>query len=354
MLDEYLIGQALKLAKKGIGSTNPNPMVGAIIVKDGQIVGKGYHRKAGLPHAEIEALNQSNSGLGASLYLNLEPCVHLGKTPPCVDAIIKSGITRVVCSTLDPNPKVDGKGVAKLRQAGISVSVGVGEKAARQLNEAHFCFHIKKRPLVAIKFAASLDGKMATKRQDAKWITNQKTREFARTLRGQYQAVCVGVNTIIHDDPHLGVRQKGKKDPLRIILDSALQIPLNAQVLRDNNVIIATTTAAAKQKQAKLKKLGVNILTFDNDQIPLKKLLTELTKQEIISILVEGGGSVLGSFLDEKLIDKVYAFFAPILVGGEKAVTVGGAGVDKIEQALSLKRISVKRFKDDFLVIGSL
>ena len=249
-LGEHFIDETLVLAKKAIGLTNPNPMVGAVVVKRGRIIAKGYHRQAGLPHAEIEAFNAAKTSVkGATLYTNLEPCVHQGKTPPCVDAIIQAGIKRVVCSISDPNPKVHGKGIAKLKQAGIIVSVGLKEKEARALNEAFFVFHEKKRPFIAIKFAGSLDGKIATHTGNSKWITNEPARLFARKLRGEYQAILVGINTVIRDNPHLGTRLAGKKDPVRIILDSNLQIPLNSQVLRDNNVIIATTTHAPEEKK---------------------------------------------------------------------------------------------------------
>lgn len=351
--DEYFIDETLRLAKKAMGWTNPNPMVGAVIVKRGQIIAKGYHKRVGFPHAEIEALNAAKTSVeGATLYVNLEPCTHYGRTPPCVDAIIQAGIKRVVCSVLDPNPKVHGRGAAKLKQAGIAVSVGLKEKESRALNETFFTFHEKGRPFVAIKFAASLDGKIATKTGDSKWITNEKARLFARKLRRKYQAILVGINTIIRDNPHLGVRSPDKKDPVRVILDSNLRIPLNSRVLRDNNVLIATTAHASKNKKELLTRRGISILTFESKNIPVKELLLSLRSREIISVLVEGGGKVLGNFVDEKIVDKVYASYAPILIGGEKAVTVGGKGINKINNALCLKRISIKRFQDNFLVIG--
>ena len=354
IFDEYFIDEALRLAKKAMGWTNPNPLVGAVIVKNGKIIAKGYHKRVGLPHAEIEALNAAKTSVkGATLYVNLEPCAHYGRTPPCVDAIIQAGIKRLVCSTLDPNPKVHGRGIAKLKQAGITVSVGLREEESRALNETFFTFHEKQRPFVAIKFAASLDGKIATYTGDSKWITNEKARLFARKLRGEYQAILVGINTIMRDNPHLGVRNSARRDPIRIILDSNLQIPLNSRVLRDNNVLIATTAHASKDKRELLTRRGIPIITFENKNIPLKELLLSLRSREIISVLVEGGGKILGSFVDGKIIDKVYAFYAPILIGGGKAVTIQGSGINKIKNALNLKRIAIKRFQDDFLVIGS-
>lgn len=359
--DQIFLKETLKLAKKGLGWTNPNPMVGAILVKNGKIIGKGYHKRAGSAHAEIEAMSKDflrtkfskGSAEGITLYINLEPCSHFGRTPPCVDAIIEAKIGRVVCSTLDPNPKVRGQGVAKLREAGIDLSVGILEDQARQLNEAFFTFHGKNRPFVALKFAASLDGKIATKIGDSKWITNEKSREFARSLRSHYQSILVGINTVLKDNPHLGVRIKGKKDPLRIILDPSLKIPLESLVLRDNNVLIITTSKHDKQKLARLMQKGVQVLILSGNQISIPELLLKLKTREIISILVEGGSRTLGSFLDSMLIDKVYAFFSPILIGGEQAISIaGGAGINRISQAMLLELVSYQKFGDNYLITG--
>jgi len=346
--------QALKLARKGVGWTNPNPMVGAVLVKNGRIIGKGYHKRVGSDHAEIEAIKSSQeSSEGATLYVNLEPCSHFGRTPPCVDEIIKAKIARVICSTLDPNQKVSGKGAAKLRKAGVDVSVGILQDQARLLNETFFTFHEKNRPFIALKFAASLDGKIATKTGDSKWITNKKARAYVRSLRNQYQAVLVGINTILKDDPHLGVRMKEKKDALRIILDSSLKIPLESSVLRDNNVLIITTSKHNKQKLAQLMQKGVQILVLSGDQIAIPELIVKLKDGGIISVLVEGGGKTIGSFADSGLVDKVYAFFSPILIGGKQAVSaVDGEGVEKINQAINLETISYKKFEDNFLITG--
>ncbi len=317
--DIFFLKETLRLAKKGLSWTNPNPMVGALIVRNGHEIGQGFHHKAGHPHAEIEALNNATEDpKGATLYVNLEPCSNHGRTPPCTEAIIKSGIKKVVCATLDPNPENHGKGILKLQEAGIDTIIGALENEARKLNEAFFTFHEKKRPFVTIKFAASLDGKMATGSGNSKWITNDSARRYARALRKQYQAVLVGINTVLLDNPHLGVRTKCKKDPLRIILGSKRQIPKNFQVLRDQNVLIINPK---------------NI-------------------HEIISILVEGGGETLGSFIDSKIIDKVYAFHAPLIIGGENAISISGKGADTIRNALKLKNISHKKFDDNLLTIG--
>ncbi len=330
-MDIHFMRETLRLAKKGLSWTWPNPMVGAVLVKNGKIVAKGYHHKVGLPHAEIEAIRSSKTNLkGAILYVNLEPCSYFGRTPPCTDTIIKSGITRVVCSTLDPNPKVSGQGMLALKKAGIEVSVGVLKQEAQLLNETFFTFHTQKRPHIAIKFAASLDSKIATRTGDSKWITNEKARLFARRLRGEYQAVLVGANTVLKDDPNLGTRIKGLKDPIRIILDSHSKIPSTAQVLRDKNVLII------------------------NEQITVSDLLERLKEKEIISVLVEGGGMTIGSFVDEKLVDRVYAFHAPLIIGGKEAISVSGVGVQTVHDALRLKNITRKTFGDNMLTIGDL
>ncbi len=351
--DIKFIKETLKLARRGLSWTNPNPMVGTVIVKNGRVIGQGFHRKVGSAHAEIEALlSCKEDPKGSTLYVNLEPCSYIGKTPPCVNAIIESRIKKVVCCTLDPNPKVNGQGKKLLEKAGIQVKVGTLTQEARLLNEAFFTFHEKKRPFVAIKFAASLDGKIATKTGDSKWITNEKARKFARNLRAEYQAILVGINTVLADNPNLGIRIKNKKDPIRIIIDPGLQIPINAEVLRDTNVIIVTTQKADQVKKKKMETKGATILIFNSDPINIIELLSVLTEKEIISVLVEGGGETIGSFIDSKMIDKVYAFQAPLIIGGENAISIGGKGADTIRNALQLKNISYKKFADNLLTIG--
>lgn len=353
--DTLFLKETLKLAKKGLGWTNPNPMVGAIIVKDGRVIGKGFHREVGLAHAEVEALNSAKEDpKGTTMYVSLEPCVIFGRTPPCTDAIIKSGIKKVVCCSLDPNQKVHGKGLAKLKAVGIETSVGILEQDVRKLNEAFFTFHEKKRPFVTIKFAASLDGKIATSTGVSKWITCESARKYARNLRAQYQAVLVGINTVLVDNPNLGVGMKGKKDPIRIILDPRLQIPINAQVLRDQNVAVVTTKKGDKIKKAQLENKGIIVIVLNGEFIQIPELLAALKQKEIISILVEGGGETLGNFIDSKIIDKVYAFQAPIIIGGKKAIGIGGKGVQTIEESLKLKNLSYRKFGDNFLTIGTV
>ena len=352
--DETFMREALRLAEKGAGWTNPNPMVGAVIVKGRRIIARGFHKRAGRSHAEVEALKEAGEeARGATLYVNLEPCTHFGKTPPCVDAIIQAGIKCVVCATKDPNPRVNGKGIARLRNAGIPVYVGASAKEAKTLNEAFFTFHQKKRSFIALKYAASLDGKLSTRTGDSKWITNRAARAHARSLRGSYQAVLVGIKTVLSDDPHLGVRARGKKDPIRVVLDPRLRIPLYARVLRDRNVILATSRSTPQYKKNILEKRGVTVLSFKGRKIPLRALVAELSKRNIVSILVEGGGKIIGSFLDERLFDRVYAFYAPVLIGGKDASTIEGRGAQTLRGASHLNDVSVMRFGDNTLTSGT-
>lgn len=353
--DERLMAHALHLAAKGQGFTSPNPMVGAIIVKQGTVIGQGYHHNFGAAHAEIEALKSCKSNpKGATLYVNLEPCAHFGHTPPCTEAIIRAGIKRVVCSTLDPNKAVNGLGITLLEQAGITCTVDVSSQEALELNESFFVLHTKNRPFVAIKFAMSLDGKMSTKTNDSKWITNDQARTYARQLRSHYQAIVVGVKTVLEDDPHLGSRVMHAYDPLRIILDSKLRTPLTAQILRDQNVIIASTSAASKTKRDALRQKGVTVISFESDQVPIVRLLEALKKRNIGSLFIEGGGTLIGSFIDAQCVDRVYAFYAPILIGGYGAGSIRGNGAVTVQDALKLNHISTKRFSDNFLITGSL
>jgi len=351
--DAKYLKLALQLAEKGLGRTFPNPMVGAVIVKKRRIVGEGYHHKAGAPHAEIEALRiATGKARGATLYVNLEPCIHWGRTPPCIDAIIQAKIKRVVCCVRDPNPRVSGQGIRMLRRAGIEVAIHDLPEAER-LNEGFLSFHRRQRPFVAIKFAASLDGKIATRSGDSRWITNERARAYARGLRGRYQAVLVGINTVLHDNPHLGVRISGVPYPLRIILDNALKIPFGSKVLRDNNVLIFTTRRANKEKYKKLIDAGISIVKCAGSAISLRAVMKELVRREIVSVFVEGGGTVLGSFVDAGLVDKVYAFHAPVLIGGDSAKNaIGGQGFSSIRGAFRLTRVTRKAFGDNMLVSG--
>lgn len=355
-LDERYMKEALLLAKRGMGWTFPNPMVGALLVKNERVIGRGYHKKFGFPHAEVGAFqNTIEDPKGSTLYVTLEPHNHQGKTPPCTDTIIAKGVTRVVCAVSDPNPKVNGSGIEKLQKAGIEVVVGVCEREARKLNEAFFTFHTKKRPFVTIKYAASLDGKIATRTHDSKWITNDKARNVARKLRSEHQAILVGINTVLHDNPNLGSRHKGSKDPLRIILDSTLKIPLESDVLRDSNVLLFTTMKASQEKLAMLQQKGIPVIRLSQQTITVSEVLKELSKREIVSVFVEGGAEVLGSFVDARTVDRFYVFYAPVFIGGRDAVTaVRGEGFETVADALRAKEIVYKKIDDNILLMGTV
>ncbi len=355
MIDEVLMRHTLSLAKKGLGKTYPNPMVGAIIVKDGEIVGTGYHRAYGLPHAEVEALRiAGQKAFGATLYVNLEPCSHYGKTPPCVDAIIKAGIKEVVIGTVDPNPLVRGNGIKRLKEAGISVKVGILERLCKETNEAFFTYMTKKRPFFTLKLALSLDGKIATKSGDSKWITGDLARRYVHVLRASSQAVIVGINTVIKDDPLLTCRLKRPfKNPKRVILDSSGKIPEDAKVLENPENCIIFTTESGESNLKFARDIGAKVLVCGKAKVNLDLLQKELFKMDMVSVLVEGGAEVAGSFFDRSLIDKVFFFISPKIFGGRKAKpALGGEGVLTVKEAKALKRVKVKRFGCDILISG--
>jgi diaminohydroxyphosphoribosylaminopyrimidine deaminase/5-amino-6-(5-phosphoribosylamino)uracil reductase len=360
MNEEYWMRRVLRLAEKGRGSTSPNPMVGAILVKDGKVVGEGYHSKAGEAHAEIVALQQSGEeARGTILYLNLEPCTHYGKTPPCAPQVIEAGVKRVVIGTEDPNPLVKGKGIETLRRAGLDVEVGILEKECRRLNEAFFKYMTKKEPFVILKVAATLDGKIATRSGDSRWISEEASRRFVHKLRNQVDGVLVGIGTVLRDDPLLTSRMRGGRDPYRIVLDSRLKIPEGAKVIgtSPSKAIIATTELAPKEKIERLGKKGVKILVIDSKEgkVNLKSCLSRLGQIGMMTLMVEGGSQVNGSFLDEGLIDKLLLFLSPKLIGDQQALGMfGGRGVSRLQEAVFLKEIKAKRVGEDILLEGYL
>lgn len=356
MTDECYMNEALKLAKKGEGSASPNPMVGAVIVKDGRIVGKGFHQKAGEPHAEINALKEAgNTAKGATIYITLEPCAHFGRTGPCADALINAQIKRAVVAMKDPNPKVAGKGIEKLQAAGIKVTLGVLEEEAKKLNEV-FCKWITTGiPFVNLKFAMTLDGKIATKSGESKWITGEEARLKGRQLRNAVDGIVVGLNTVVADNPSLTSRILGGKNPTRIILDSRGKIPLNSKVLTDNEAktIVAVSENAASQNIENIENTGAKVIVCGKDKVDAKKLIKILGEREITSILVEGGGEVHYSFIEKKLFDRVYAFVTPKILGGKNSrLAVAGAGFDSLSDAALLTNIEVSRLGEDILIIG--
>lgn len=355
---EYFMDMALQWASTAKGQTAPNPMVGAIVVKNGEIVGMGAHLKAGEPHAEIHALAMAGEkAKGATIYVTLEPCSHHGKTPPCADAVIRAGISQVVIAMLDPNPLVAGRGVQRLKEAGIEVIHGVREAESRRLNEVFIKYITTQRPFVTIKTANTLDGKVATQTGSSRWVTGEKARQDVHRLRHQNQGILVGVNTIIKDNPELTTRlPEGGRNPLRIVLDSKLRIPLESKVVQDGQAPtwIYTTFEADEGKLRQLKLAGVEVFRVsDGPLVGVEDVLKHLGEHRVSSILVEGGSQVNGSFLRARAIDKVITYFAPKLVGGALAPTsFGGDGIQQMEEAIRLQHMEVETVGEDLRVEG--
>ena len=357
--DEKYMRLAMQLAGNAIGRTSPNPLVGAVIVKDNRVVGCGWHRKAGTPHAEVHALNQAGElAKGADVYVTLEPCAHYGKTPPCSKALVEAKVKNVYGGLLDVNPKVAGKGFKILEDAGIHVEYGFLQDELRKQNEVFFKWIEHKKPFIVLKAAMTLDGKIATATGQSKWITNETSRAYGYKLRDIYDGIMVGINTVIEDNPMLTARVDGGKNPIRIVVDSSLKIDINANVVQDKSAktIVATTDKADKDKILKLQAQDVDVIVVDkdeNDKVDIEKLLDILGQQNICSILVEGGATLSGSFVAKKLVDKVYFFIAPKIVGGKEAKTpVAGTGILNLQEALALKDIQIEKLEEDILIIG--
>jgi len=354
----YFMRLAMRLALKGKGNTSPNPMVGALVVKKGKIIARGYHEKAGLPHAEIIALDKAQEkARGAVLYVTLEPCAHFGKTPPCVDRIIKSGIREVVIGMADPNPLNNGKGINILRQHKIKVNAGYLEGELKRMNEPFIKYITKRMPFVTVKIAQSLDGKIATARGDSKWITSDKSRSFAHRLRKDYDAVMVGVNTVLRDNPRLNT-WFSRKQPAKIIVDSQLSTPQAANVFSSGSkVIILTLPSSSGQETDNRRILNEKARILEArekaGQVNLRDAFKKLARLEITNILVEGGGTLIGSLFDEGLVDRVLFFISPRIIGGRNALSsVMGKGINRVEKALKLKEVKIKRLGEDFLIEG--
>ncbi|RXT15521.1 bifunctional diaminohydroxyphosphoribosylaminopyrimidine deaminase/5-amino-6-(5-phosphoribosylamino)uracil reductase RibD [Ammoniphilus sp. CFH 90114] len=355
---DYFMDIALGWARSAKGQTAPNPMVGAVVVKDGEIVGMGAHLKAGEPHAEIHALAMaSNKARGATIYVTLEPCSHYGRTPPCAEALIRAGVSRVVVAMLDPNPLVAGRGVQLLEDAGIEVISGIRERESRRLNEVFIKYITTGRPFVTMKTANTLDGKVATEIGSSRWITGEKARIDVHRLRHEYQGILVGVNTVIKDNPVLTTRlPEGGRNPIRIILDSTLRIPLESNIVQDHQAPtwIYTTRAADERKTSQLKEMGVEVFAVSSGgQVDVLDVLSHLGEQQVSSVLVEGGSEVNGSFLKAKAIDKVITYLAPKLVGGRHAPTsFGGEGILQMNEAIQLRDLEVEIIGEDIRIEG--
>lgn len=355
--------RALALAVRAQGRTSPNPMVGAVIVNQGRIVGEGYHQRAGTPHAEVYALRQAGEkARGATLYVNLEPCCHFGRTPPCCEQIIAAGIKRVVAAMEDPNPQVAGNGIKRLQEAGIEVECGVLETEARRLNEVFIKFITTRRPFVVLKAAVSLDGKTATAAGESMWITGEAARVEVHRLRNRYDAVMVGIGTVLKDNPRLTTRlpagEEGR-DAVRIVVDSRLRLPLDARVINPASpapLLVATTEQAPKERLQSLEQQkGVEVLCFSSrkGQVPLSELMEELGRREITSVLLEGGATLNASALEEQIVDKMVVFIAPRIIGGVNAPgMVGGPGCARLEDAWQLKDVSFSLVGEDIMITG--
>ncbi len=360
--------RALSLAAKGKGRTSPNPMVGAVIVKHGHIVGEAWHRKPGEPHAEIHALHQAGPrARGGVLYVTLEPCCHTNKrTPPCVPLLLKSGLARVCVAMVDPNPEVNGRGIHALEQANLPVSVGVLENEARRLNEVYRYWMTTGRPLVTLKGAMTLDGKIATSTGESRWMTGERARQDVHRLRNQMDAIMVGVGTILTDDPELSARGKtttGKRvgrQPVRVVLDSQLRIPLKAKILQwvgEQPTILCTTTQAPQKKIQLLRERGIQVWVFPAQagMVSLKPCLTRLGKEGLTSVLLEGGSTVNASALQQGLVNRVRLYLAPTLLGGQDAKgLIGGLSPKKLDRAWPLADCQLRKIGSDWLVTGTI
>ena len=363
MNDHDFMSIALDLAAKGTGYTSPNPMVGAVVVSGGKIVGKGWHESVGGPHAEVNAIdNAGDLAKGATLFVTLEPCNHHGRTPPCTRKILSAGIKRVVTAMADPNPDVSGGGAKFLKQNGISVKSGVCESEAQRLNENFIKYVLTKRPFVTLKCAATLDGRIATRTGDSKWVTGETSRKYVHELRHASDGIMVGINTIKTDNPSLTTRLEDKKgvDPKRIILDTNLSIGEDAKVLQiesESDTIIITGNSKLSEKRKQIGKMGARVIDAEikNSRIDLKALMTRLGQMEITSLLIEGGGQVAAASLKAGIVDKICFFYAPKILGGDDGVPMcSGTGPDLMAQSIPVKDITVRRFDDDVMIEGYL
>ena len=367
--DVTFMKQALRVAAKGRGTTSPNPMVGAVVVAKGKVVGSGYHQEAGGPHAEVFALQRAKSRSRlATLYLTLEPCCHTEKrTPPCVPLIIQSGVRRVVVAMRDPNPQVAGRGIQQLKRAGIRVDVGCLKQESAKLNEVYIHWVKTGRPFVILKAAMTLDGKMATATGESKWITGTQAREHVHRLRSRVDSIAVGVNTVLQDNPQLTARPSsrtgkasGTRQPVRVIFDSALRIPLDAWVLKNietNPTAIATTAQASHKKMEQLRSKWVEVLVLPQKakRVSIRRCLQELGNMGITSMIVEGGSELNASFLREGLVNQICLFVAPVLLGGQNAKgLIGGLSPKRLVQKIGVSNIHIHPLGADMLITGDL
>jgi diaminohydroxyphosphoribosylaminopyrimidine deaminase / 5-amino-6-(5-phosphoribosylamino)uracil reductase len=354
---EFYMDLALKNAQAMKGQTDPNPLVGSVIVNENRVVGIGTHLKAGEPHAEIHAIRMAGEkARGGTIYVTLEPCSHQGRTGPCAVAIVDAGIKRVVIATLDPNPLVSGRGVKILQDAGIEVITGICEQESRKMNEVFNTFIVRQTPFVTLKSGITLDGKIASFSADSKWITSKDARYDVHQLRNENMAILVGVNTVIHDNPELTARIPNGRNPIRVVMDSTLKIPLDSKVVTDqlSETWIFTSESYQQEKKKRLEELGVKIfVTKGSAKVNPQEVLEILGKQLVSSLLIEGGGGINASFIENKLVDKVTIYIAPKLIGGMSAPTfLEGTGIDKMGNAVELSDVTVTNVGRDIKFVG--
>lgn len=347
---------ALRLARRGVGRTHPNPPVGAVVVRSGRVVGRGFHRQAGSAHGEAAALQDAGKAArGATLYVTLEPCAHHGRTPPCTDAVIAAGIKRVVIGSIDRNPHVPSRGRVKLRRAEIDVVTGVLRSECDELNAAFFKHVTSGLPLVTLKLAASLDGRIATATGDSRWITGADSRRYTHRLRNEHDAVLVGAETVLRDDPQLTCRLRGGRNPLRVVVDGKLRIPTTACLVRDSHLaptLVVTASQAAKNRIAALEAAGVEVVRCRSKRgrITMRDVLRVLGERGLLSVLVEGGASIASQFLRESLVDRLLVFLAPKLIGADGRPMLDALGVRRMSEALATGPLRIRRFAADVLV----
>jgi diaminohydroxyphosphoribosylaminopyrimidine deaminase/5-amino-6-(5-phosphoribosylamino)uracil reductase len=357
--DVYWMQRALSLARKGAGQVHPNPLVGSVLVRGNRVVAEGYHHAYGHDHAEIDAIKRAGArARGATLYVNLEPCAHWGRTPPCMIAVVASGIRRVVAAMRDPNPKVAGKGFAFLKQHKIKITRGVLEGEAQALNQDFVVRVSENRPFVTLKAAVSLDGKIATARGESEWITGSEARALGHRLRAQSDAIAVGIETVLKDNPSLTAHGKGR-NPIRLIFDSRLRMPLKARVLdKQSPTWVLTTAKASRSKRRALERRGISVYTVAADSlghVSLAEAAKLLAREGVTRMLVEGGGTLTAAFLEHRLADEAIWFIAPKIIGGESAKTaVEGSGIKNLKQAWVLKHMTVEKVGEDLCIRGTL
>ena len=360
--DEKYIQRTFELARRGVGKVNPNPLVGAVIVKNDRVIAQGYHHYFGGNHAEVDALNNATESVeGSTVYVNLEPCAHYGKTPPCAERLVEAKVNRVVLSMRDPNPETSGKGIEILKKGGVEVLEGVLQKEAEDLNRVFIKYVSTGLPFVAMKTAMTLDGKIATRVGDSKWVTGEKARSLVHELRDEYAGIMVGVNTVIADDPSLTTRKEGeKRNPVRIVVDSSGRTPTDVYVVNSKEqarTVLAFTEKTSPEKREIFNKEGIDTVVLPQKQgmVDLQVLMEELGKMNIDGVLLEGGSTLNFSMIEAGLVDEVFAFIAPKIVGGENSKTpVAGKGVDLMKDAIELTDVKTMAIENDFMIRGKV